>query len=525
MKRYFILVLIILVLDTISAEKIYDLEWTYITKGEVRNLSLMGNKIIFSSGEYEGFPDQYTENKIYAFTLSGTKLWEKEFPYLITKIQVEKNIYFSSGRYFYCYDSSFSELWKYSTNSDIKDFYVYDNETFLFLEDGTMKFLDKNGEEKWEREIESGIFLIFDRLHSCPKCEPEKNLEEIYVYAGYYLQPYVYFLDPNGNTIWKYKTVENVEEAYIEDFDEDGEPEILTVYYKFIYVTNKDGLIEWSFKADEYINDVYIYDRIYVVAGKKLYILDKRGNLEKEKEFEDQVNLILAEDIDNDGKNEVLLGMSRWDKNKQEWVENYLYIGKKVQDTNGVIRCMLCVDSDKDGDKEIILGANDLFFLKNDILEIKAILDEKYGEYLVLYENKDFQNAKKEFLELKEEYTSFKFDTTKIDEILQKIEKYENGYRLYNAGDTAFNEEKYDSAKINYQNARKYFQELGETDIVNDIDNKIKLCEEEIAEETETPEPKPGIKDYITEKFFILWVVLVLGLVVLVIIVKRRKKR
>ncbi len=100
MKRYFILVLIILVLDTISAEKIYDLEWTYITKGEVRNLSLMGNKILFSSGEYEGFLDQYTENKIYAFTLSGTKLWEKEFPYLITKIQVEKNIYFSSGRYF-----------------------------------------------------------------------------------------------------------------------------------------------------------------------------------------------------------------------------------------------------------------------------------------------------------------------------------------------------------------------------------------------------------------------------------------
>ena len=510
MKRYLVLVLIILVLDTVYAERVYDLEWTHITKGEVRNLSLMGNKIIFSSGEYEGFPDPYTENKIYAFSFTGKKLWEKEFPDLIKKIQIEKNIYFSSGRYFYCYDSSFTELWHYSTNSDIKDFYVYDNETFLFLEDGTIKFLDKNGKEKWERNIESGIFLVFE-------CEG--------VYAAYYLQPYVYFLDSENNVVWKYKTVENLEKIYIEDLDEDGEPEILTTYYKFIYVTNKDGLIEWSFKADEYINDVYISDKIYAVAGKKLYILDKRGELEKEEEFEDQINLVIVEDIDNDGKNDILLGMSKWDKNKQEWTENYLYIEKKVQDTNGMIRCILCVDSDMDGDKEIILGTNDLFFLKNDILEIRESLNEKYEESLKLYEKKDFQNAKKEFLELKDEYNSFGFDTTKIDEILRKIDKYENGYRLYNAGEKAFYEGRYDSAKINYQNARKYFQELGETDIVNDIDNKIKLCEEEIAEETETPEPKPGIKEYITGKFFILWIVLIVILVVLVFIVKRRKKR
>ncbi|RLF94041.1 hypothetical protein DRN45_04110, partial [Thermococci archaeon] len=101
MKRYLVLVLIILVLDTVYAERVYDLEWTHITKGEVRNLSLMGNKIIFSSGEYEGFSDPYTENKIYAFSFTGKKLWEKEFPDLIKKIQIEKNIYFSSGRYFY----------------------------------------------------------------------------------------------------------------------------------------------------------------------------------------------------------------------------------------------------------------------------------------------------------------------------------------------------------------------------------------------------------------------------------------
>jgi len=510
MKRYLVLVLIILVLNTVYAERVYDLEWTYITKGEVRNLSLMGNKIIFSSGEYEGFPDQYTENKIYAFSFTGKKLWEKEFPDLINKIQVEKSIYFSSGRYFYCHDSSFSELWRYSTNSDIKDFYVYDNETFLFLEDGTIKFLDKNGKEKWERNIESGIFLVFE-------CEG--------VYAAYYLQPYVYFLDSKNNIVWKYKTVENLEKIYIEDLDEDGEPEILTTYYKFIYVTNKDGLIEWSFKADEYINDVYISDKIYAVAGKKLYILDKRGKLEKEEEFEDQINLVIIEDIDNNGKNEILLGMSKWDKNKQEWTENYLYIEKKVQDTNGIIRCVLCVDSDMDGDKEIILGTNDLFFLKNEILEIRKSLNEKYEESLKLYEKKDFQNAKKEFLGLKDEYNSFGFDTTKIDEILKKIEKYENGYRLYNAGEKAFNEGRYDSAKINYQNARKYFQELGETDIVNDIDNKIKLCEEEIAEVTETPEPKSSIKEYITGKFFILWIILIIVLVASLFVVKRRKKR
>jgi len=510
MKRYLVLVLIILVLNTVYAERVYDLEWTYITKGEVRNLSLMGNKIIFSSGEYEGFPDQYTENKIYAFSFTGKKLWEKEFPDLINKIQVEKSIYFSSGRYFYCHDSYFSELWRYSTNSDIKDFYVYDNETFLFLEDGTIKFLDKKGKEKWERNIESGIFLVFE-------CEG--------VYAGYYLQPYVYFLDSENNVVWKYKTVENLEKIYVEDLDEDGEPEILTTYYKFIYVTNKDGLIEWSFKADEYINDVYISDKIYAVAGKKLYILDKRGKLEKEEEFEDQINLVIIEDIDNNGKNEILLGMSKWDKNKQEWTENYLYIEKKVQDTNGIIRCALCVDSDMDGDKEIILGTNDLFFLKNDILEIRKSLNEKYEESLKLYEKKDFQNAKKEFLGLKDEYNSFGFDTTKIDEILKKIEKYENGYRLYNAGEKAFNEGRYDSAKINYQNARKYFQELEETEIVNDIDNKIKLCEEEIAEVTETPEPKSSIKDYITGKFFILWIILIIVLVALLFVVKRRKKR
>jgi len=510
MKRYLVLVLIILVLNTVYAERVYDLEWTYITKGEVRNLSLMGNKIIFSSGEYEGFPDQYTENKIYAFSFTGKKLWEKEFPDLINKIQVEKSIYFSSGRYFYCHDSYFSELWRYSTNSDIKDFYVYDNETFLFLEDGTIKFLDKKGKEKWERNIESGIFLVFE-------CEG--------VYAGYYLQPYVYFLDSENNVVWKYKTVENLEKIYVEDLDEDGEPEILTTYYKFIYVTNKDGLIEWSFKADEYINDVYISDKIYAVAGKKLYILDKRGKLEKEEEFEDQINLVIIEDIDNNGKNEILLGMSKWDKNKQEWTENYLYIEKKVQDTNGIIRCALCVDSDMDGDKEIILGTNDLFFLKNDILEIRKSLNEKYEESLKLYEKKNFQDAKKEFSGLKDEYNNFGFDTTKIDEILKKIEKYENGYRLYNAGEKAFNEGRYDSAKINYQNARKYFQELGETDIVNDIDNKIKLCEEEIAEVTETPEPKPGIKDYITGKFFILWNILIIVLVALLFVVKRRKKR
>ena len=511
MRRFLVFILIPLILNIVYSENsVYTTEWTYLTKGEIRNLSLMGNVIIFSSGEYEGFHDQYTENKIYAFDLHGKKLWEKECPYLIKKIQIEKNIYFSSGRYFYCYDPYFSELWHYSTNSDVKDFYVYDNEIFLFLEDGTIKFLTTDGEEKWERKVDSGIFLVF-------------KLED--VYAGYYLQPYVYFLDSKGDTVWKYKTVENFEKIYVEDLDEDGEPEILTSYYKFLYATNKDGLIEWRFKADEYINDIYISDKIYAVAGKKLYILDERGNLEEEEEFEDQIKLVAVDDINNDSKKEILLGISKWDKNKQEWVDNYLYIGKKVLNTKGVIRNIVCIDSDNDGDKEVIIGADDIFFLKNNILEIKDSLNKKYDEYLTLYEKKDFDNAKREFLELKDEYKSFGFDTSKIDEVLTKIDKYENGYRLYNAGEKAFSEGNYNSAKINYQNARKYFEELGETNIVKDIDNKIKVCEENLKKETETPKPTPSIKEYIKGKFFILWIVIVVLLIVLIFAVKRRKRR
>jgi hypothetical protein len=513
MKRYFVLVLILFLLEPILAEEVYDLEWTYITEGEVRNISLMGRTIIFSSGAYEGFPGEYTDNKIYAFTLSGEKLWEKEVSHLITTIQIGKNIYFSSGRYLYCYDSSFSEVWHYSTNAEITTFFLSGNEIYLILEDGTMKFLDECGEEKWERTIDSGIFLTY---------------ESGVAYAGYYLQPYIYFLDPTGTVVWTYKTVEHTEKLYVDDFDGDDEPEILTSYYKFIYLTNKHGLVEWSFRADEYINDVYIADKIYVIAGKNLYVLSKKGELEEEKEFEDQVTLVVPEDIDNNGEKEILLAMARWDKNTQEWTDHYLYIGKRVQDTRGAIRSILCIDSDMDGDKELILGANDLFFLKNDILEVRAVLSEQYEQTLIIYEQKEFQRAKEEFLILKEEYIDAALDTTSIDEMLSKIESYENGYKLYNAAEQALDEKNYTAAKTGYENARRYFEEVNDTAIISDIDNKIAFCEEKIAEETETPEPEPEmmdrLKEYLTGKFMVLWIGVITALIALIILMKRRKK-
>ncbi|MEA1993726.1 MAG: hypothetical protein U9N35_04945 [Euryarchaeota archaeon] len=526
MKKYLIPLLIMGFLSTISAETVYDQEWNYITDGEVRNLTLMGDTIIFSSGAYEESSGNYIKNTLYALTLTGTELWKKEFPDLIKKIQIEENIYFSAGRYLYCYSPSFSEQWHYSTNAEIEDFYLTDNQVYLFLADNTIKFLDENGNEKWERRIESGVFVDFNNLSYCPKCEPKKNEAWIYAYAAYYLQPYIYFLDSNNDIVWKYKTVENAEEIYAEDFDKDGEIEILTSHYKFIYVTNKDGLVEWSFRADEYINDICISDKIYVAAGKKLYILDKMGEIEEEEEFDSQVKLVVPEDIDNDGEKEILLGMAKWDRDTQEWTENYLYVGrKKVQKTNGPIRDILAVDSDGDGDKEIVLGTDDLFFLKNNILEIKDGLNKKYENALSLYEKKDLQDAKKELLELKDEYSSYGFDTADINAILEKIEIYENGYKLYDSAEESFDNEDYASAKISYKNARKYFEELGNTEMLDGIDKRVQICEEKMAEkEEETPAPAGGVTKYFKGNFLIAWGLLAASVIVLILIIKRRKK-
>ncbi len=510
MKRYLVFIAILLSFSTVSAERVYDMEWSYMTEGEVRNLCLMDNRIIFSSGAYKGFPNEYGKNVIHAFSLSGEKLWEEEFPDLIKTIQTKENIYFSSGRYFYCYSPSFSEQWHYSTNAEIRDFYVQDKKTFLFLEDDTITFLNENGRNIWERRIDSGVFLKFEYTG---------------IYAGYYLQPYLYFLDTQGDITWKYKTAENVEYVHVEDLDEDGEPEILTSAYKYLTVTNKNGMEEWKFRADEYINDVYVSDNIYAVAGTTLYVLNRQGEIERKETGDDQIYLVKAEDIDGDGEKEVLLGCSQWSKEDQEWTEHYLSIGGKiVQKTNGRIRHVICVDTDGDGDKEIILGTNDLFFLKNNIVEIKEILQTEYEEAMVLYEKKDFEGAKNSFSDLKEQYTEYDLNTSEIEKMLQKIATYENGYKLYNAADAAFNKGAYESAKVNYQNARKYFEQVNDTAMLEEIEKKISLCEKEITMKTTTPPPEPAIMDYFRGMFLYLWIAVAGVLIVLILILIRRRR-
>ena len=191
---------------------------------------------------------------------------------------------------------------------------------------------------------------------------------------------YVHVLDSDGIEEWKSRTDYRckVISLFVDDLDNDGSKELIVGASSRttgkLFVINENGGWEWVRPVNGEIHALYAAD-LYksgfkeIIAGTVgrygilnypgyIQVFNSSGSEVWKYKTEKGILSLSVDDIDNDGWNEILVGC-------QEYfyaLDNY---GKEEGNstTGGRIRAILATDLEKDGDREIILGSNDVYVL------------------------------------------------------------------------------------------------------------------------------------------------------------------
>lgn len=183
--------------------------------------------------------------------------------------------------------------------------------------------------------------------------------------------------------LWSYDSNDWVSSVHAADIDGDGDTEILfSSRDKKVYVLTNRGSLKWQFEeSKEWIGTVFgidnlaATDAVRVVAGSrdnKVYALDKSGRLLWEFVAGMVIRQVFVQDIDSDGKAEVIVGSE----------DHCVYVlacetGELLWKyaTEGWIRAICVGDIDGDGEVEVLAGSGDKYLY---VIDNKGLLKWKY---------------------------------------------------------------------------------------------------------------------------------------------------
>ncbi|MEA3255579.1 MAG: hypothetical protein U9Q22_07065, partial [Candidatus Altiarchaeota archaeon] len=178
---------------------------------------------------------------------------------------------------------------------------------------------------------------------------------------------------------WEYSTDSAVVFVHVDDLDNDGSKEVITISSKgtsmggagWIYVLNEEGSLKWKYPLPGSISAILIDDLnkdgkkdIIVGVFSYVHVLDSNGNLtwSSKTRFKYRIISLFAEDLDNDGSKELIAGTHgpRYRAGGKLFVinEKGYHEGKMQVDVISWANTLYVTDLDKNGLKEIIVGTD-----------------------------------------------------------------------------------------------------------------------------------------------------------------------
>ena len=143
-----------------------------------------------------------------------------------------------------------------------------------------------------------------------------------------------------------------------------------------------------------------------------------------------------------------------------------------------------------------------------------------FTDAVALYNKGDFEGALTTFNQVKSIYEDHDLPTDEIDEYISNIHTYEEALNELQKGKTALEEGKNEEARTYFSKARDLFSEVGDSDMVAEVDAELS----QIIIEVKPTEPPVVEKKRPFAGVIILVVVVVVGAVLLVLVRSKLQK-
>jgi hypothetical protein len=259
-----------------GSSRLQVLDFNNTVVGKYTNLDPV-KKILVEDFDNDGFDDMVIgsgsvrSHTVYIFNNEFEVLWQKtlrgEFPWGIAIEDLDgdgRNEVVIGGSEVFTYDADKNLIWSFKPDGAVGDLRVDD--------------IDNDG----KKEVLVGSYPTF------------------YVLAG------------DGKVKWEYKTGSMVKSIHITDLEDDGVKEI-AVGSDAVYLFNSKGDLLWSFQTSDDVNSIHSGDLNWdgigdvAIGSKKIYVLGKNGSLQWEYEPYRAAMKLLITDVDNDGRNDLIV--------------------------------------------------------------------------------------------------------------------------------------------------------------------------------------------------------------------------
>jgi len=331
MKRIGILLIIIILANfadaaTTTSTDYLKLKWDYKLNEANYNIFLADVNGDFKK---EIIADSSLSGTIYGINNDGTVLWQ----------------YSAAGYIFSTYATDFKDNKGVIAAISWRDIYS----------------INTDGNIKWRFHASDNVKGVYaDDLYD------DGNYEVLVGVIGGTRGNTIYVIDENGNRVKKGYPVTGVDYPYrffVKDIDNDGNKEVIV------------GTVRYS------VNTLLeIYEYVFSKESK-IYVFDaKNENLKWSFDTAGGVGYLYSDDIDNDSKNEILVGSYGI-----LYVLNSDGTLKWNYSVDGIIRDGFVSNIDNDSSKEIVLGARGVYVLdKNGKLKWKYSMSEEINSISAL---------------------------------------------------------------------------------------------------------------------------------------------
>jgi poly-gamma-glutamate capsule biosynthesis protein CapA/YwtB (metallophosphatase superfamily)/outer membrane protein assembly factor BamB len=260
-------------------------------------------------------------------------------------------------------------LWEQTVEEQINDLECGDLESDGWAEvvlalglldrPGTVVALDAAGKVRWQFGVEAAVLDV--ALARADGGSPEVAVGEWGAFGDT-----IYLLDREGRLLWKRPTDGSVHSVAAGDLNDDGREEVIAGADELYAVSSSGGLL-WRYPAAAYASQVllsspYDFPTRSVALGLRypdacVSVLDPLGNLVWRHDLEASPTVVLAEDIDPDDGDEVVVGA----------LDGSVYLfdaGRDVRwsrDMGDPVSDLVLGDLEGDGGREIVVGTGDYF--------------------------------------------------------------------------------------------------------------------------------------------------------------------
>ena len=235
--------------------------------------------------------------------------------------------------------------------------------------------------------------------------------------------------DADKNLVWSFKPDGGVGDLLVDDIDDDGKKEVLVGSYPNFYVLTNDGRLKWSYKTKSTVKSIHVTDlehdgkKEIIIGSDKAYLFDAKGDLIWSFNTSGDVNFVHSGDLNWDDTEEIAVGSKHIyvlgkDGSMQWEYEPYRAATK-----------LLITDVDNDGRNDLVVGGldNTVYLFKAREVYIRGMRSYSlYEEAEELYNKGDYSGAKskiEEAIYIRNTWNigKCKEDTEKCDSLLQRI--------------------------------------------------------------------------------------------------------